>query len=238
MNSRSTVTLCAILWSSIVAAAEPNATAHTGCSPEERRAALRELQTQVLRVAPLEVASFAEATKSGGALPGWRLSHGLAVLLGSGSVAVDNLGARDPMPQVLLYAPAADSAATTWTDFDGSDGPYRLAGWGYAARYQPGSQPPTRRCIAADEWFVHEAGWHLRDGGMQLTPGAVQEPPRPQPDDQIYFWHPRVWDIHVWRGENGEPTIAFRNPSARPGGVTMPEGAFFALVEGRQVPLD
>ena len=52
MNYRSTGILYAILWSSTVGAAEQTG---SGCSTEERHAALRELQTQVLRVAPLEV---------------------------------------------------------------------------------------------------------------------------------------------------------------------------------------
>ena len=72
-------------------------------------------------------------------------------------------------------------------------------GWAYFAPYAPGSSPPRRPCVGADEWLVHEAGWHLKDGGMQLTTGAVEEPPRPAGTD-IHLWHTRVWDLHVWRG--------------------------------------
>ena len=89
-----------------------------------------------------------------------------------------------------------------------------------------------RRCIAEDEWVVHEAGWHLKDGGMQLTPGVATEPPRP-PELDVHMWHPRVWDIHVWRGDD-VPAATFANPRAREGGVKLPDGSFFYLVDGKK----
>ena len=124
-----------------------------------------------------------------------------------------------------------------WTDYDGPDGPYRLTGWAYIAPYTPGSRPPSRPCIEQDEWFVHEAGWHLRDGAMHLTPDAAEEPPRPLLPAGIHFWHPQVWDIHFWVGEDGVPAVTFDNPTARTGGLRLPEGAFFRLVDGRKQPL-
>jgi hypothetical protein len=78
---------------------------------------------------------------------------------------------------------------------------------------------------------VHEAGWHLMDGGMHLTPGAAMEPARPR-ELAIHMWHPRVWDVHVWRGDDGVPTVAFANPNARHGGKGLPKEAFFYLVDG------
>ena len=62
------------------------------------------------------------------------------------------------------------------------------------------------------------------DGGMLLTPGATSEPPRP--DAAVFFWHPRAWDLHVWAGEDGVPTIAYENPNARRGGLALPAGSF------------
>jgi hypothetical protein len=46
------------------------------------------------------------------------------------------------------------------------------------------------------------------------------------------MWHPRVWDVHVWRGDDGVPTVAFANPNARHAGKGLPKEAFFYLVDG------
>jgi hypothetical protein len=210
----------------------PAATAaETGCSPEERRQALYAMQAEVLAAAPNELESFARAIEPGGPLAGWRLSHGYVALATAGAVAADNLEAPPPLPPLLLYEPSPSSTAADWLDFDGPDDPYRLVGWAYVAPYRPGSEPPSRRCIAAEEWLVHEAGWHLEDGGMQLTPAAVEEPPRP-PGLAIHMWHPRVWDLHVWRSDDGVPTVSFANPRERPGGKQLPRDGFFYLVDG------
>jgi hypothetical protein len=210
--------------------------APTGCAPDERRQALRAMQEEVMRVAPRELESLERATRPGGALAGWQLSHGHVVLATAGAVAVDNIRAEPPWPPLLLYAPSPSSAPDDWRDFDGPDGPYRLVGWAYFGPYAPGSEPPPRRCIAPREWVVHEAGWHLMDGGMRLTPGAAAEPPRP-PGVDIFFWHPAIWDLHVWAGESGVPTVAFANPNERRGGLLLPEGTFFRLVDGRKAPV-
>lgn len=199
----------------------------TGCSPEERRAALKEMQAEVLQAAPLELESLQRALRPRGPLAGWGLSHGYVVLAGAGAVVVDNLQARPPLPQLLLYEPSPASAPADWLDFDGPDDPYRLVGWAYLAPYTAGSEPPRRRCVAPGEWLVHEAGWHLKDGGMHVTPGATEEPPRPA-GLAVHMWHPRAWDLHVWRREDGVPTVAFANPRARRGGKELPDDAFFA----------
>jgi hypothetical protein len=167
----------------------------------------------------------------GGVLAGWNLSHGYVVLATAGAVATDNLKAAPPLPPLLLYEPSPKSRPADWRDFDGPDDPYRLVGWAYVVPYTYGSEPPARRCIAASEWVVHEAGWHLEDGGMQLTPGAVAEPPRP-PGLAIHMWHPRVWDLHVWRNDNGVPTVSFANPNERRGGRVLAKEAFFQFLAG------
>jgi hypothetical protein len=205
----------------------------TGCSPEEREQALRAMQAEVLGSAPTELESFARALEPGGPLAGWRLSHGYVVLATAGAVAADNLDARPPLPPILLYEPSPASKPPAWLDFHGPDDPYRLVGWAYVAPYTPGSAPPRRPCIAPEEWFVHEAGWHLKDGGMHLTPGTTQEPARPA-GLAIHMWHPQVWDLHVWKGENGVPTIAFANPRERRGGKELPANTFFYLVNGQK----
>jgi hypothetical protein len=40
------------------------------------------------------------------------------------------------------------------------------------------------------------------------------------------MWHPRIWDLHVWRGDDGRAIVEFANPKARPGGLQLPEAAF------------
>jgi hypothetical protein len=216
---------------------EPKASARgTGCTAQQRRAELRARQSEVLSVAPRQVDSLDRATQPGGPLEGWRLSHGLAVLDGSEAVAVDDLAAKDPMPPLLLYAPSASSTAADWSDFDDPEGPYRLVGWAEIGPYQPGSSPPKLRCVATDEWFVHEAGWHRMDGGMRLTPESTVAPPPSGKQESDSFWHPQTWDIHFWLQDDGVPVISFHRPDARRGGVRLPDGAFFYLVDGRRVP--
>lgn len=205
------------------------------CTPEERREALRSIQSDVLSAVPEAVPSLAEAVRPGGALEGWRLSHGLVVLAGSGGVAIDNIEVSPPVPQVLIYSPSEESEPGDWLDFDGDDGPYRLVGWAFLVPYEEGSSPPDRPCIEAEEWFVHEAGWHLLDGGMQLTPGATTAPPSPT-EPGGYFWHPQGWDIHFWRGADGVPTITFHNPQGRPGGLPLLQGTFYYLRDGQRTP--
>jgi hypothetical protein len=203
------------------------------CTPEQRDAALRANQAAVLGVAPDTLASLTDAIGPGGPLAGWQLTHGLVVLAGAGAVAVYGSAARAPMPPVLLYAPSASSSPSEWLDFAGSDGPYRLVGWGYVAPYVPGSTPPERTCVEPHEWYVHEAGWHLRDGDMLLTPGEAAEPRRPSVPAGVLLWHPRLWDLHVWRGDAGVPTIALDNPRAPRGGLELPPGSFLSRDEVR-----
>jgi hypothetical protein len=241
------VLLCSAAFAAPASARERPAPAHpsnlqgpgereTGCTPEQRREALRALQAEVLRLAPRAVDSLERAVQPGGPLAGWRLSHGLVVIDGGGAVPVDNLAAKDPLPPLLLYEPSPTSSPDDWLDFDGPDGPYRLVGWGEIAPYRPGSGPPHLPCIAKSEWLVHEAGWHLMDGGMLLTPKATAAPAHPEHQSSGYFWHPRAWDLHFWIGADGVPDVSFHNPDARRGGVRLPEGAFFYLVDGRQQP--
>jgi hypothetical protein len=206
------------------------------CTTEQRRDALRSMQAEVFALAPHRLDSLAKAIEPGRPLAGFILSHG-HVVLAHGAVPVGNVRATDPWPHLLLYAPSPSSTPSDWRDFDGPDGPYQLTGWAYTVRYEPGSRPPHRRCIADDEWYVHDAGWHLTNGGMLVTPDATVEPPRPKLDVGFVVWHPQYWDLHVWPGEDGVPTVSFVNPRARPGGLSLPEEAFFRLVNGRRQPI-
>jgi hypothetical protein len=206
----------------------------TGCTSEERREALRALQSEVLRVAPRQLDSLQAAVQAGGPLAGWGMGHGHVVMAHTGAVPVGNRRTKDPWPQLLQYAPSPSSSPADWLDWDGPDGPYRLIGWAYLAPYQPGSRPPVRRCIAESEWFIHDAGWHLKDGGMLTTPGASSEPRRPQLEVGIHHWHPALWDIHFWIEEDGVPMISYANPRAPGGGRHLPGDAAYYLVGGRK----
>jgi hypothetical protein len=204
------------------------------CTPDERHQALKTLQAQVTQAAPQRLDSLEQAVRPGGPLAGWRLSHGHVVLASAGAVAVDKVRTKDPMPQLLLYAPSPASAPREWLDWGGEDGPYRLVGWAYIAPFRGESDPPSRRCIDASEWWIHEAGWHLTDGGMHLTPGAAAAPPHPDLKTGIFFWHPRAWSIHFWIGSDGTPDVSFANPGRNGRGLELPEGAFFRVANGRK----
>jgi len=206
------------------------------CTTEQRRDALRSMQAEVLALAPHRLDSLVKAIEPGGPLAGFILSHG-HVVLAHGAVPVGNIRATAPWPHLLLYAPSRSSAPSDWRDFDGPDGPYQLVGWAYTVRYQPGSRPPSLRCIADDEWYIHDAGWHLTNGNMLVTPDASAEPPRPKLDVGFVVWHPQYWDLHMWPGDDGVPIVTFANPKARPGGLSLPEEAFFRLVNGRRQPI-
>jgi hypothetical protein len=185
------------------------------------------MQAEVLALAPHRLDSLVKAIEPGGPLAGFILSHG-HVVLAHGAVPVGNIRATAPWPHLLLYAPSLSSAPSDWRDFDGPDGPYQLVGWAYTVRYQPGSRPPSLRCIADDEWYIHDAGWHLTNGNMLVTPDASAEPPRPKLDVGFVVWHPQYWDLHMWPGDDGVPIVTFANPKGRPGGLSLPEEAFFA----------
>jgi hypothetical protein len=152
----------------------------TGCTAEARRETLAAMQKQVLAAVPTKLESLKQALAPGGPLEGWNLSHGTVVLESAGAVAIDNVENRrpeDPRPPLLLYEPSSSSSPEEWLDFEGPDDPYRLVGWAYFGPYTPGSQPPEMACITPEEWLVHEAGWHLKDGGMHLTPSEGPRDP-------------------------------------------------------------
>jgi len=78
----------------------------SGCTPAERRDALRAMQAQALAVAPRRLDSLEKAIQPGGLLGNWILSHGHVVFAHSGAVPVGNARAMDPWPQLLQYAPS------------------------------------------------------------------------------------------------------------------------------------
>lgn len=217
-----------LLASSAIAGAQDFA-----CTPGERREVLRGLQTQVLQLVPRQIESLEAATRPDGPLPGWVYTHGHVVMAHTGAVPLANRRPKEPMPQLLQYAPSPTTSPKDWLDFDGDDGPYHLVGWAYLAPFDP-KGPPLRRCIDSSEWFVHDAGWHLKDGSMVATPDATVEPPRPTLAVPINTWHPKQWDLHFWINDDGVPTIGFANPHAPGGGLRLADWTSYYLVNGRK----
>lgn len=140
---------------------------------------------------------------------------------------------RPGNPSLLLYEPSPDAADVT--DIDGPDFPYSLAGWGYAGPnygYDKQNQRPVYPtdladlCLGAGDWFVHERGIHPADtGGMHSVPPKEEQEgeeehghasgdtfPIPGVEGPVGFSHPRIWDIHLWLGTDGVPSISILNP--------------------------
>ena len=209
----------------------------SGCTPAERRDALRAMQAQVLAVAPDDSirsrrrSDRGNRSATGSCRTGTSCLHTQERFL-SGMPARKTRGLS-----FCRYAPSPSSPPSEWLDFNGPDGPYRLNGWAYLVPYERGSRPPSRRCIADGEWYIHDAGWHLMNGSMLATPDATTEPPRPTLDVGIVVWHPQYWDLHVWMGEDGTPIVSFANPKATGAGLHLPDEVNYRLVNGRRQPV-
>ncbi len=153
--------------------------------------------------------------------------------LGVNDERYNNIGPS--VPALLLYSPESESVAEI-TDGD-PDEPYDLIGAAYGAVQTDAKRRPRLGCIPSENWFIHEAGYHLRDGGFHLTspnesfPGEVviasdgglfpppnidgnpsyMPEPAPEVDDPISFrptvWHPRLWDLHFWFSEETDTGV-------------------------------
>jgi hypothetical protein len=53
----------------------------------------------------------------------------------------------------------------------------------------------------------------------------------------VHMWHPRIWDLHFWRGSDGVAVVSFANPHAQKGGLDLPTDAFLQIVNGRRQSL-
>ena len=154
--------------------------------------------------------------------------HGFLVASPSGAI---NMPVSDGFnsPALLFYRPRPQQSGETdsayysaMTDL-AADPPYELIGWTYGALYQPGD-PPSLGCVPSSAWFVHEAGWHTPDGGMAAHPHSEAVPGEaalngvlPPPDAESpapgSWWHPRLWDLHVWLDGDGPPVVQIANPA-------------------------
>jgi hypothetical protein len=144
-------------------------------------------------------------------------------------------------PTLLLYRP--NPADKDVTDPSKPDFPYTLVGWGYTAPYVPGHVPsfgndPGLKCIQPSQWLIHERGVHPA-GSWQFIPLPPEESWHGQAAAQtvptaaechcvIGMAHPRVWDLHIFLGANGIPTVSMFNPGTPiPGFDTGGGHAFF-----------
>ena len=142
-------------------------------------------------------------------------------------------------PTLLFYAPTGrptfESAGGTYYDVI-PDPPYELIGWAYSFNYDP-DERPSLPGVPSAAWFVHEAGWHLRDGGFSLTPpeedypGEVYieaAPAGSEPSNGV-VWHQRIWDLHMWIDPDEVPIMSVFEPfdSLPEGTLDLPEGTFF-----------
>ncbi|RLJ59246.1 hypothetical protein BCF46_1394 [Litoreibacter meonggei] len=139
------------------------------------------------------------------------------------------------VPALLLYSPQSNDVVDI-TDAT-SDEPYTLIGAAYGALHINAQRRPRMGCIPSENWFLHEAGYHLRDGGFHRTapnesvpgqtpialPGGPNTPaqipgsppyqpdPAPQVDNPVSVlpavWHPRLWDLHFWFSTDADAGI-------------------------------
>lgn len=193
--------------------------------------------------------------------------------LSSIGIAMMNTSVRMGPPPLVFFRPRAQRVAVSGVRTtvpiesnrayraalaDGfSDPPYKLMGWGYAEPQRNARVRPRLGCVPTKHWFLHEAGYHLADGGFEPTPPFPPEgtpgaqrifrpadtplavvrpggppyfsPPRPLPE----AWHPRIWDLHMWRDPRPQcaaggclPLIQIESPSPIPG-IRFPSNTFF-----------
>jgi len=137
---------------------------------------------------------------------------------------------------MLFFAPDPNQSAANVTEHLVPDPPYTLIGWGYAFEFNPQVHPKWQ-CLRFDSWFVHEAGWHPANGGFVPTPPAedtpgtqLATPPLVRMDPIRGIWHPRLWDIHIWRNGDQVPAVGIFSHTGEPAvGAVFPSGSFFEL---------
>ncbi len=183
----------------------------------------------------------------------WRIMPHGQVSLRNGAVGFARMSVEEMIqlvenptahnPSLLLYLPRPRKEGETAEAYHAAitdahpDPPYRLAGWAYGKLFHPSKRPrfSDEACVASHEWFVHEAGYHLLPSGkMALRPPSeiirgskashlLDMNPLPK---GFAIFHPRFWDLHVWRNAEGPPTVSSDPPFDVPG-LVLPEGTFF-----------
>jgi hypothetical protein len=154
------------------------------------------------------------------------LPHMYDSMLGMGFTVV-NAGAGGPgKPTLLLYRPDSDGKSVTQPFVP--DFPYRLAGWGYVSPYTPGQAPtwtagdPGIRCLLPTDWLIHERSVHPATTWQNIAVPPVEQykgqvagstaPTAAECQCVVGLSHGRFWDVHIWLGREGVPTVTMFNP--------------------------
>lgn len=230
-----------------------------GCTPEALAAQLTAEQTTLLGqfgtvdpavgppgYAPVPTHGFVSLTNTGIAYA--RLEGAYSYLIEQAGELAGLSAPSNPIagqPDLLFYAPRAPNAGESNANYLAAvtdplpDPPYTLAGWAYGRIYDGIPGPPARRpslgCVPSDAWFLHEAGYHLLNGNMALTPPDEDVPGAtpvgvsafPIPPTAVGAWHPRIWDLHLWVNDGGPPDVAIFSPTPIAGLTMLPGGMFF-----------
>jgi hypothetical protein len=114
-------------------------------------------------------------------------------------------------PSLLFYAPSPDATEQQVSSPLQLGAPLTLVGVAFARNFVPGT-PPEMGCLPREAFFVHEAGWHMPDGGYEIqdviepVPGTAiaVRPVLPLIDiRRLGIWHGRLWDMHIWLRPQG-----------------------------------
>jgi len=194
-------------------------------------------QALILSKVPLHVANIEQALAPGGALQDYTLAHLFAEQLGNGTTLSLKDQSQFGRPDFVLQYAGSPQAVSVAIHPLIPKNPYTLVGWAYLVEYDPShpeppaqTQPGFAKCIPKQDWLIHEAGFHLFDGGFQPTPGVA--PPGPALPPTAFLWHPRLWDLHVWVNLCGSPRVGYLDqlPDGRlvsGAGHSAPTGSYF-----------
>jgi len=206
-----------------------------GCTPEMIDTQLQDMQQAVIAAhdRPDPVNSTSTPYLPHGFVSIDRMGVGFAFVTNALGQSLGYPTSLDPVaPSLVLYRPRPKKAfgesdaqyLDAITDEAGNDPPYELIGWAYGGAYEP-SNRPLFGCIPSSKWFVHEAGFHRANGAMDFYPtneavpgqsavGTLLPPVGAPQSSDVTFWHPRVWDLHVWLVDGSNtPVVQIFSPA-------------------------
>jgi hypothetical protein len=169
----------------------------------------------------------------------WIEAHGETSLTGFGVTLVHVKGPpslEEPIPHDVHASGRLDEPSLLF--FQKTDGPQQewpLIGVGYHRAFVPCAPPvldDDGQSIAADSWYIHEAGWHhvpIGDGGF--TPATAADVQDGVTFDEagctdltaddlrnsqpFFVAHGRAWTVHVWLDGGSCPVVALTDPFGR-----------------------